>query len=334
MAKIVLGMGTSHAPQLSMPPSDWWRRVDADKANPELWYRGQTFTFPDLVKERASQHLEDQLSPEQAEARYQACQRDIATLSATLDRVHPDVAIIFGDDQHEAFLDDNMPAISVYWGETINNVPHRPSPRTEALGIAASAWGAQPPAALTHPVESKLGLHLIESLIREDFDVAHSRSLREDRHGGGVGHAFGFVYRRLMNDEVIPQVPVLLNTYYPPNQPSLKRCYELGRAVRRAVEAWDSDQTVALIASGGLSHFVIEEDLDREIIAGLTEKDATKLTRHDVLRFNSGTSEIRNWIVVAGALEESDLRFNLVDYQPCYRSEAGTGCAMAFGAWE
>ena len=334
MAKIILGVGTSHAPQLSMSPSDWWRRVDADKSNPELWYQGKTYNFPDLVKARAGQHLEDQLGPEQAEERFQACQRSIASLGETIDRVAPDVAIMFGDDQHEAFLDDNMPAISVYWGDTIDNAPHKPTERTMALGISASAWGSQPPERLTHPVDSGLGLHLIESLIGEDFDVAHSRNLLDDRHGGGVGHAFGFVYRRLMRDEVIPHVPVLLNTYYPPNQPNLKRCYKLGQAIRRAVEAWDSDKTVALIASGGLSHFVIEEDLDREILAGLAEKDATKLTRHDVLRFNSGTSEIRNWVVVAGALEETDLNFGLVDYVPCYRSEAGTGCAMAFGTWE
>lgn len=334
MAKIVLGMGTSHAPQLSMPPSDWPRRVSADKSNPELWYQGKTYNYPELVQARASQHIEDQLSPEQAEARFQACQKAIAVQAATLDRVVPDVAIMFGDDQHEAFADDNMPAISVYWGDSIDNVPHRPTERSIAAGITASSWGAQPPEKLTHPIDTKLGLHLIQSLIGDDFDVAHSKSLLPDRHGGGVGHAFGFVYRRLMNDEVIPHVPVALNTYYPPNQPSLTRCYDLGRAIGRAVAAWDSDKTVALIASGGLSHFVIEEDLDEEILAGLLEKDPQKLIRHDVLRFNSGTSEIRNWIVVAGALEESDLQFKLVDYVPCYRSEAGTGCAMAFGAWQ
>ena len=47
----------------------------------------------------------------------------------------------------------------------------------------------------------------------------------------------------------------------------------------------------------------------------------------------SGTSEYRNWIVVAGALAESPLSAKVVDYQPCYRSEAGTGCGMAFVTW-
>ena len=35
-----------------------------------------------------------------------------------------------------------------------------------------------------------------------------------------------------------------------------------------------------------------------------------------------------------GALEDTKLKFELVDYVPCYRSTAGTGNAMAFGLWE
>ena len=57
------------------------------------------------------------------------------------------------------------------------------------------------------------------------------------------------------------------------------------------------------------------------------------LTGFPEARFNSGTSEIRNWIVVAGAMADSDLQMNLVDYVPCYRTEAGNGCAMGFAEW-
>jgi 3-O-methylgallate 3,4-dioxygenase len=46
---------------------------------------------------------------------------------------------------------------------------------------------------------------------------------------------------------------------------------------------------------------------------------------------NSGTSEIRNWIATAGAVEHLDMK--LIDYVPCYRSPAGTGCAMGFAEW-
>ena len=66
----------------------------------------------------------------------------------------------------------------------------------------------------------------------------------------GVGHAFSFLYRRLVPGSKIPMVPVMVNTYYPPNQPTPKRCYAFGQAVRKAVESWDSGKRVAIMASG------------------------------------------------------------------------------------
>jgi aromatic ring-opening dioxygenase catalytic subunit (LigB family) len=65
------------------------------------------------------------------------------------------------------------------------------------------------------------------------------------------GHAFGFVIRRLLGDGQIPVVPLLLNTFYPPNQPSPARCYALGKALRQAIEAYPEDLRVAVVASGG-----------------------------------------------------------------------------------
>ena len=50
--------------------------------------------------------------------------------------------------------------------------------------------------------------------------------------------------------------------------------------------------------------------------------------------YQSGTSEIKNWIATMAALEGTGLEFDLVDYIPCYRSEAGTGNAMAFALWK
>jgi len=333
MAKIVLGMGSSHAPQLRLTPDEWYKRVNADKQNPALWFRGKTYNFPELVEERQADHFERELSPEKAQERFDACQRAIVHLSQTLDEVAPDVVVILGDDQHEAFGDENMPAMSVYWGETIDDSPEAVEGRLAAFGAGGGAFDNAPAQRLSHPVDPELGRHLIESLVDEGFDMAHSKSLRSDHHHGAIGHAFHYVYRRLMNNEVIPHVPVLLNTYYPPNQPTVQRCYDLGRALRRSIESWDSDKRVALIASGGLSHFVIEEDLDEHIIEGLKNKDESKLTDLPNIRFNSGTSEIRNWIVVAGAMADNGLEMNLVDYVPCYRSEAGTGCAMGFAEW-
>ena len=330
MAEIVLGLGSSHAPQLVIPPDMWWRRADDDKRNPEFWFRGQTYGFEGLLRERGPEHLEDQLTPELARERFDACQRAIGVLGDTLRKAAPDVVVIVGDDQHECFVDDNMPALSVFWGDSILTVPQEES-HEYGGDPRLSRYPLQP---TTSPGVPPLGEHLIRSLIDEEFDVAHTRTLPAGRRGKhAIGHAFSYVYRRLMNDDVIPNVPVFLNTYFPPNQPRLGRCYELGQALRRAIEAWDGDKRVAVIASGGLSHIVIEENIDQEIMLGLREKNPALLTRMPVEWFNSGTSEIRNWIVVAGSMEASDLQCEMVDYVPCYRSEAGTGCAMGFARW-
>jgi aromatic ring-opening dioxygenase catalytic subunit (LigB family) len=62
------------------------------------------------------------------------------------------------------------------------------------------------------------------------------------------------------------------------NQPTPKRCYVLGQALHQAVESWPSDKRVAVIASGGLSHFVIDEELDHQIITAMQNSDAAALT--------------------------------------------------------
>ncbi len=334
MAEIVLGMGSSHAPQLALTPAGWWRRAEGDRVDRDFWYRGSTYTFDELCEARAGEHLERQLDPDLAERRYQACQRGIAALAETLGRVAPDVCIVVGDDQMEAFLEDNMPAISVYWGETVDVAGADERRPSGVPGRDESMLGNQARARTTHPCAPDLARHLIASLIADEFDVAHSHRLPKGRHGnGGIGHAFTYVYHRLMQDEVTPHVPLFLNTYYPPNQPSMRRCYELGRALRRAVASWNSPKSVAFIASGGLSHKTIEEELDELVIRALRDGNEELITTLPMERFMSGTSEIRNWAVVAGAMKDSDLAFELIDYVPCYRSEAGTGCAMGFALW-
>ncbi len=65
----------------------------------------------------------------------------------------------------------------------------------------------------------------------------------------------------------------------------------------------------------------------------LQKGDTAALTSLPEEMFQSGTSEIKNWITVAGIMAEAGLTMRLVDYVPCYRSEAGTGSAMGFAHW-
>ena len=127
-------------------------------------------------------------------------------------------------------------------------------------------------------------------------------------------------------------VPVVVNTYYPPNQPRPGRCYRLGGAIREAVESFPEEKRIGILASGGLSHFTIDETLDRLVLAACRERDAAALAAIPRAKLNSGTSEIRNWIVAAGAAESLSTAWQ--EYEPLYRTPAGTGCGMAFACWD
>jgi hypothetical protein len=200
--------------------------------------------------------------------------------------------------------------------------------------VARAEADRTPPVYTEYPGFPLLGFHALEYLTREGFDVAQLTKYPAGAIGSNAApHAYGFVYRRIMRDKTVPHVPVFVNTFYPPNQPTARRCYEFGRALARAVLSWPEELAVALIASGGLTHFVVDEDFDRKILDALERGDGAALSVFRENMFQSGTSEIKNWIVVAGAMAEAGLKMTLLDYVPCYRSEAGTGSAMGFAQW-
>jgi 3-O-methylgallate 3,4-dioxygenase len=123
MAEIVLGMGSSHAPQLEMPPDKWRTYAMNNRTQPVHWFNGKTYSFPELVEARAADHFEKECTDEKFQTRWDACQTAIGHLGDTLQKVKPDVCVILGDDQHEAFYDDNMPALAIYHGDKVDDEP-------------------------------------------------------------------------------------------------------------------------------------------------------------------------------------------------------------------
>ena len=348
MAEIVLGLGTSHSPMLSLPAELWGEFAARDKGNPMLLSLedGRVMTYEELL-ETADPAIAQRLTPEVFQGQYEACQKAISTLEEALIEADPDAVIIIGDDQEELFFDDNMPLFSIYWGDTMRLLP-RPMGENASPATKASMWGYGD-VEMDVPVDAELGLHLIQNLIEDDFDIAQSRYMNEQA-GGAVGpigylsnqlvtktrpqampHAYAYVVKRIMNDKIRPIVPLTQNTFYPPNQPTPRRCYNLGKAVAKAIKNWDSDKKVAVVASGGLSHFLVDEEIDQMAIKGMRDKDADLLASMPRYRLNSGSSEILNWVTAAGALEHLDME--LVDYVPVYRSPAGTGGGWGFALW-
>lgn len=325
MAEIVVGLGTSHTPQLSTPPEKWHLRAEGDVQRKNLFRvpDGVLVSYEELLA-GADPAIKKEINLESFSARHERNQRGVARVAEALAEADPDILVMVGDDQKELFHEDNMPVLCVYWGDEI---PYLPRHRSDAAS-QASAW-AHPDEAKSYPVASELSKHIIGSMMEHKVDVAHSQRLRE---GQSIGHAFTFILGRLMNGKDIPVVPVMQNTYYPPNQPTPERSYEIGMALGQAIKSWKSDARVGIIGSGGFSHFVVDEEVDWMTLNAMQEHDRQaiySLPRH---RLNAGTSEIRNWITVAGACEGKD--FEVFDYVPGYRSEAGTGCSSAFGRWK
>lgn len=338
MAQIVLGMALSHTPQLHTPADQWRLRIAADEKNPRHHFRGGTYTWPELLALREPERIARWLAPEEQAARRARACAAVQRLAQVYREVKPDVAVIVGNDQHELFVEDVMPAMTIYWGAEVPNVPAREDQAARMpAGIHLAEAGHAPPQPLIHPGHPELGQHLIRHAIAEGFDVAQSQWMREaDQRisfSTGAPHAFGFVYRNIMGDEVIPHVPVILNTFYPPNQPTARRCLDFGRALGRAIRAWDQDVRVAVFGSGGLSHFVIDEDFDRDFLRAIVAGDSEHLATLDEAWLQSGTSECKNWIATAGVLEGAGLRAELIDQVACYRSPGGTGTGTGFVCW-
>jgi hypothetical protein len=336
MARIVLGLGTSHSPMMSTPVEHWPGLVERDQADTNLMTRdGVPHTYEEMLQ-IVRPDMELELTPAKWTERFEACQLNISKIGEVLAEAKLDVLVMIGDDQHEMFSDTNSPAIMVYWGDTFRTIPRLVTSETGKEDSLMPAFDASRRASSwalgeeehEYPVASKLGLHLVESLVDEEFDVAHSNVMRP---GQSMGHAFSFIYRRIMNGNVVPTVPIMLNTYYPPNQLSSKRAYDLGSALRNAIESWPEEARVGVIASGGLSHFVIDEDRDRMILEALRTQDSDTLRSLDRPSLQSGTSETLNWITTGGAV--GHLTMDLIGYVPCYRTPAGTGTAMAFAQW-
>jgi hypothetical protein len=318
MAKIVIGIGTSHSPQLSVRAGDWALLREKDEHDPRLDYSS-------LLK-RAKPGLESELTPEKFRQRDEACQTAIETLGDALTKSKADVVVVFGDDQYEQFNDDNMPTFAVYHGKSLPVVSHTGRNPAAWKNAEERGWAQTAP---EYETNSDLANHLIRSLVNDEFDIARCNKLRPKI---GVGHAFSFLYRRVLPGGNLPMVPVMVNTYYPPNQPTPKRCYAFGQAVGKAIESWASDKRVAVMASGGLSHVVIDEEIDQMTLDGLKNKKPEVLWRLPRERLWGGTSEILNWVALAGVVETMELKF--LEYVTTYRSPAATGCGMGFAYWQ
>ncbi|MFM0228449.1 DODA-type extradiol aromatic ring-opening family dioxygenase [Paraburkholderia dipogonis] len=330
MAEIVLGIGTSHTPLFTLDSSDWRHRAQADFNNPALNLSdGRRMNYAQLLAEVGPRYAEA-AQPEELQRKARRCEAALDHLGDILEIAAPDIALIVGDDQGELFGTDNQPAFAVYYADnlvTSDAYGHEDSPdwvRTMGRGYMMDDNHAI-------PGDAEFGLKVVHGLIDREVDVAAVARIGE-RDRCGLGHAFGFVVKRLFRNRPIPVVPILLNTYFQPNVASASRCYDIGVKLREVIAAIDGNTRVAIIASGGLSHFVVDETLDLGVLEALQSNDARALRALPRGALNSGSSEILNWVLAAGALQSLPVAWK--EYIPIYRTPAGTGVGAAFVVWK
>lgn len=339
MAELFFGLGSSHGPLLSLPPESWEVRANFDRNNPAMAFRDGTYDFRALLEARKDDRkfFASQNTAEVRTERFERCQKHLDDLGDRLEEADPDILVVVGDDQKEWFSEDSQPSFAVYCGEEMVNLAYNEEERKKMIegGRESMLYAYRPKKDQAYPVASELALHIINQAIEDEFDV--TACMEQPRTPNGLrsaGHAYGYIYRRIVRDKPIPIVPILNNTFYPPNQPTPKRCFEFGCSIGRAIRSWEADLSVGVIASGGITHFVVDEEWDNKMLKALQERDTATLTNEPNIIFRDGTSETKNWITVAGMLDDGDLEMDLLDYVPCYRTEAGTGSGMGFAVWK
>jgi len=285
-----------------MQPEDWERLGKKDMEDPRFDYEAE------LKAVKAD--ILDEISLDRRRERFEALQRGMAMLSQKLSAVNPDCVVMVSN------LHGDIPA-------------HQQQIFSVFTGDQLPSYGAPAPSSQL-PTEPDLAKHLVETLNEDGFDVCGCPDLGA---ASGIGDAFTFLYELYAQPGTLPMVPVMISRYLP-NQPSPRRAHALGAALRDAIQSWGSPKRVAIMASGGLSHQILDEPLDREVVRALTIADTEALCSipRDRLNRGPGTPEILNWVALSAAMNSKPM--TLIDYVPCYRSPAGTGHGITFGYWD
>jgi aromatic ring-opening dioxygenase catalytic subunit (LigB family) len=175
------------------------------------------------------------------------------------------------------------------------------------------------------PGDAKLSAELLRACLDNGFDPTFSDELLFD-------HATMLPLHFLNPNMAVPVVPVIINTLTPP-MPTPRRCFAFGQFLGRELEG--SEKRVAVIATGGLSHWPgeakhgkINIPFDRKFLNTLVSGDRAKLTAYSHEEINleagSGGHEIRTWMALAGALP--GWTAELLAYEPVV--PWATGCAL------
>ena len=233
--------------------------------------------------------------PDENPEQLNAASAGMAELGKVLDETNPDVIIFFGSDHVETFSVTCVPTFAIIAG---------------SRAIAKFAGREY-----SLPVHREMAEDLLDKLVVDhDFDLAYS----EDAE---LGHAFAVPFEHVIGKRDIPIIPFFTNVYVPP-LPTPKRCAALGRAIAQIIKG--RKERVALIASGGMSHFPgtskylsPEFDFDRWLIAQFEAGNVDALLNMTGTQLDEvGNTEMLTWSLMFGAI--GSRAGTLIEYIPTW----------------
>jgi len=327
MAEICAIVASSHSPMLSTSAELWLTRADGDhELYPSEWdaaVRANAATFAEHSTPEALSQAEQWVTD------------GVARVARILQDARPDYVLIVGDDQDELLPPGMTVPMTISTADTLSCPGLTKEELSKLPEHRLAAVASQGRDADRSYLISDQAMPLAVAMGAAGEPVA---LLQRQIPGTRFGHAFSFVVHRMLGRNMeIPLLPVILNTFLPRVQPSVARCLDFGTALGRSI-ADGLEGRVAVVASGGLTHRMIDRELDGMVVDALRTGDLRRMAEVPDSRFTNGkradgNGEIKNWLTVAAAAAECGWKPEYVDYRPLYRSQAGTGVGAAFAAW-
>lgn len=238
----------------------------------------------------------------------------IEKLHRAFEEARPDIVVLVSNEHFVNFYLNNMPAICVGTGES------------HFGPVEPEAWLRIPKTRVPgHPALAKA---LVKEALNSGFDLSFAEELALD-------HGSMLPLHLVHPGKNIPVVPIIVNNIAEP-MPSPERVYQLGTLLRRVISSRPKGESVAVLGTGGLSHWVgtpeqgrINVAFDERFLdlAGRGKGDELAgWSPEEIGKGGNGAHEVRNWLGVMGAFPE--VKGEVVAYEPVVGWATGCGAII------
>jgi len=274
MAQLAAAFGSSHSVMLAAELQDWLRGFRQSDLRMKYYDReGRPRSYAEVLAQ-APANIAELVADDAITSRYHQVQEAMKRLRAEIAQAKLDALVVVGatstsSSRIRTCLDRDL---------LRRKHPQRRPRQREKIQLAGGLVQPRADAALRGRGRRRLSLpqaaraQAHRGLVEREFDVAAVAGLAD---GQNEGHAYSFIHRWYLKGEgarMLPIVPIFL-TPTTAQSAAAQRCVKFGKALKELIESFPEDLRIGVLASGGLSHFVVEEKLDHAVIEALRKKD-------------------------------------------------------------